>query len=385
MRRRLKIVLVLLGAVFCQSVSSVASANERTETVVPEFVLPRVLPKSPAEALASFEVAAGFRIELVAAEPLVVDPVAMAFDEHGCLFVVEMRDYSEQDKERLGRVRRLTDEDGDGRFDRSTVFVDGLSWPTAVACYDGGVFIGNAPDILYCKDTDSDGVADERRVVFTGFGRGNVQGLLNSFQWGLDNRIHGATSSAGGTITRNLSEPAAADSDEAVSARLPYLAPLELRGRDFAFDPQTLEMEATTGGGQHGLCFNRWGDRFVCSNSDHLQAIVFEERYLARNPFQSVFSARRSIAADGPQAAVYRISPVEEWRIARRSCASQDWCPAQLKAVVSRRVTSRVRQVSSCMTADCGETTRCQVSGFRCQKRTEVAHLACTLPTLVAI
>ena len=116
-----------------------------------------------------------------------------------------MRDYSEQDKERLGRVRRLTDEDGDGRFDRSTVFVDGLSWPTAVACYDGGVFIGNAPDILYCKDTDGDGVADEQHVVFTGFGRGNVQGLLNSFQWGLDNRIHGATSSAGGTITRDVS------------------------------------------------------------------------------------------------------------------------------------------------------------------------------------
>ena len=109
-------------------------------------------------------------------------------------------------------------------------------------------------------------------------------------------------------------EAAEASSDKAVSARLPYL---ELRGRDFAFDPKTLEMVATTGGGQHGLCFNRWGDRFVCSNSDHLQAIVFEERYLARNPFQSVFSARRSIAADGPQAAVYRISPVEEWRIAR--------------------------------------------------------------------
>ena len=65
------------------------------------------------------------------------------------------------------------------------------------------------------------------------------------------------------------------------------------------------------------MSFNRWGDRFVCHNSDHLQAIVFEERYLARNPFQSVVSARRSIAADGPQAAVYRISPVEAWRIAR--------------------------------------------------------------------
>ena len=198
-------------------------ATERDKSTMPEFVLPRVPPKSPDEALASFEVATGFRIELVAAEPLVVDPVAMAFDEQGRLYVVEMRDYSEQDKERLGRVRLLTDEDGDGRFDRSSVFVDGLSWPTAVACYDGGVFIGNAPDILYCKDTDGDGVADERRVVFTGFGRGNVQGLLNSFQWGLDHRIYGATSSAGGKITRDVSEAAGANSDKAVSARLPDL------------------------------------------------------------------------------------------------------------------------------------------------------------------
>jgi putative membrane-bound dehydrogenase-like protein len=304
----------------------ISVAGEQAEPIASEYVLPRVPPMSPEEALASFEIAEGFRIELVAAEPLVVDPVAMAFDEYGRLFVVEMRDYSEQDKERLGRVRLLIDDNGDGKFDTSHVYVDGLSWPTAVACYDGGVFIGNAPDILYCKDHNGDGIADEKRVVFTGFGRGNVQGLLNSFQWSLDQRIYGATNSAGGEVARHVAESLRSkirrgeDSDAAVSEKLPYVAqqpPLDLRGRDFAFDPKTLEMAATTGGAQHGLCFNRWGDRFVCSNSDHLQAIVFEERYLARNPYQSVSSARRSIAADGPQAAVFRISPVEAWRVAR--------------------------------------------------------------------
>jgi putative membrane-bound dehydrogenase-like protein len=126
----------------------------------------------------------------------------MAFDERGRLYVVEMRGYSEQEKARLGRVRRLVDDDGDGRFETSQVFADNLSWPTAVICYNGGVFIGNAPDILYCKDTDGDGVADESRVVFTGFGRSNVQGLLNSFHWGLDGRIYGSSSSTGGRITR---------------------------------------------------------------------------------------------------------------------------------------------------------------------------------------
>src|SRR4051812_26899675 len=106
-----------------------------------EMKLGRVPPRSLDEALSSFEVAQGWRIELAAGEPDVVDPVAMAFDESGRLYVVEMIDYSEQVKERLGRVRLLTDTDGDGRFDTSIVFAKDLSWPTAVACYDGGVFI----------------------------------------------------------------------------------------------------------------------------------------------------------------------------------------------------------------------------------------------------
>ncbi len=294
-------IVVSACGVCCMMGVPTGTAQVAAEKSAEAFVLSRLPPKSPEEALESFEVVDGFRIEQVAAEPLVVDPVAMAFDERGQLYVVEMCDYSEQDTERLGKVRVLTDDDGDGHFDRSRVFVDRLSWPTAIACYDGGVFIGAAPDLLYCKDTDGDGVGDEQKVVFTGFGRGNVQGLVNSLQWGLDHRIYGATSSSGGTISRpGVDSP-----------------PLKLGGRDFAFDPKTLEIEATTGGGQHGMSFNRWGDRFVCHNSDHLQAIVFEERYLARNPFQSVASARRSIAADGPQATVYRISPVEAWRIAR--------------------------------------------------------------------
>ncbi len=266
-----------------------------------DIKLERVPPMSPENSLSSAEIAKDFRMDLAAAEPQVIDPIAMAFDEAGRMYVVEMRDYSEKDKERLGRIRLLSDADGDGRFETSHVFAEDLSWPTAVACYDGGVFIGNAPDILYCKDTDGDGKADVRKVVYTGFGRSNVQGLFNSFQWGLDHKIHGATSSSGGQIT----QPGKSSS------------PLELGGRDFCFDPKTLEISATTGGGQHGMSFNRWGDRFVCHNSDHLQAIVFEERYLARNPYQSVVSARRSIASDGPQASVFRISPVEGWREAR--------------------------------------------------------------------
>jgi putative membrane-bound dehydrogenase-like protein len=266
-----------------------------------DIKLARVPPMTPQQSHDATEVMPGFRMDLVTSEPNIASPVAISFDEAGRMYVVEMIDYSEKDKEHLGRIRLLTDEDGDGIYETSKVFVDKLSWPTAVTCYDGGIFVGDAPDILYFKDTDGDGKADVRKVVYTGFGRKNVQGLFNTFLWGLDHKIYGQTSSSGGKITRP-DKPG---------------EPLELSGRDFRFDPKTLEIEAITGGGQHGMSFNRWGDRFVCHNSDHLQAIVFEEKYVARNPFQSVISARRSIASDGPQAEVYRISPVEAWREAR--------------------------------------------------------------------
>ncbi|GIW94890.1 MAG: cytochrome c [Pirellulaceae bacterium] len=301
---------VLAGLVAGQQpVATVKEGNAGTQQSEEDSVdrdyssqLPRIPPVEPQNALELFVTAPGFHVELAAAEPLVVDPVAACFDEDGRLYVIEMRDYSEDDQLRLGRVRLLEDRDDDGRFDSSTVFADDLSWPTAVFCYAGGVFVGAAPDILYLKDTDGDGRADERRVVFTGFGRSNVQGLLNSFQWGLDNRIHGATSSAGAQLRR---------ADE------PEGEPLVLRGRDFAFDPRTLTIEATTGGGQHGMSFNRWGDRFVCSNSDHVQLIFYEDRYAARNPYVTPPPARRSIAVDGPQADVFRASPVEPWRVLR--------------------------------------------------------------------
>ncbi len=264
--------------------------------------LPRIAPHEPADALSTFQVEDGFKIEQAAAEPLVATPVAMAFDADSRLYVVEMRDYSEQDKERLGRVRLLEDTDEDGRFDKATIFADDLSWPTAVTCYDGGIFVGAAPDIYYLKDTDGDRVADERRTVYTGFSRANVQGLLNSFQWGPDNRIHGTASSAGGTITR----PGFAD-----------FKPVSVSGRDFSFDPRTLELRPESGGAQHGMTFDDWGRKFVCSNSDHIQMVMFEDRYVARNPDLSAPGARVSIAADGPQAEVFRTSPIEPWRIVR--------------------------------------------------------------------
>lgn len=269
--------------------------------------LPRLPPTEPAQALGTFQVKPGFELQLVAAEPLVTDPVAMDFDESGRMYVVEMRDYSERRDEHLGRIRVLEDTDGDGRFDKSSVFAEGLPWPTAVVCYDGGVFVGATPDLYFLKDTDGDRRADVRKVIFTGFAidsikRLNVQALFNSFHWGLDNRIHGSASVSGGRITN----PTNAD-----------FRAIELRGRDFSFDPRTLDLRPETGGGQHGMSFDNEGRKFLCSNSDHIQFALYDDHYAGRNPYAELPSPRQSIAKDGPAAEVFRRSPDEPWRVIR--------------------------------------------------------------------
>ncbi len=271
--------------------------------------LPRVLPVETSNVFQTFQLKPGFNLQLAAAEPLVVDPIEMCFDENGRMFVVEMRDYSERREEQphLGRIRLLTDPDGDGVFDKATVFAEDLPWPTGVCCYAGGIFVAATPDIIYFKDTDGDGRADVRQVVFTGFGAGredklNVQALVNSLRWGMDNRIHGQTAGNGAVLKR----PGAPDATA-----------LMLRGRDFSFDPRRLDLRAENGGGQYGMSFDNRGRKFVCSNSHHIQTFRYESRYAERNPFYDLLRALVDIAVDGPAAEVYRTSPEEAWRVIR--------------------------------------------------------------------
>ena len=249
----------------------------------------------------AFAVIPPFQVEAVATEPLVTDPVALDFDANGHLYVIEMQDYSEHPKEHLGLVRRLTDNNGDGIFDESVVFAKNLSWPTAVICWDGGVFVGAPPDLYYLKDTDDDGVSDLRKLIFTGFSRSNVQRMMNSFRWGLDNRIHVAGSGGGSIIP----------GDD------PDAKPMILGRNDFSFDPKTLDFRITTATGQHGMSFDNWGHKFVCSNSNHIQQVMYADWLIARNPYLKASGGAVSIAADGPQGPVFRTSRVEPWRIVR--------------------------------------------------------------------
>jgi putative membrane-bound dehydrogenase-like protein len=266
--------------------------------------LPRIRATEPADALKTFKLIDGLRIELVASEPLVTSPVDISFDEDGRLWVVEMNDYPFGPAEGTspqGRVKVLEDVDGDGRMDRGHVLVDQLAWPTGLALWDGGCFVAAAPHIWYFKDTDGDGAADRREIVFSGFGNQNVQALLNNMKWGLDNWFYGAGGPNGGTIR---------------SSRKPDDAPVNVGARDFRFRP-TGEFEPVSGGGQFGHTMDDYGRRFVCSNSSQARHVVLENRYLARNPALAVPAVTVSMASDGEQGPVYRLSPPEPWRIVR--------------------------------------------------------------------
>lgn len=255
----------------------------------------------------SFQVEHGFRIELAASEPMVTTPVAMAFDENGRLFVAEWRSYSGGGgtSRPVGRIRMLEGMNEEGVFQNSTIYADNLVWPSAVACYAGGIFVATAPDILYLKDTKGDGVADAQQVVISGFGSANSldpNSLPNNFNWGPDNRIHGATAGIGGDIwSKNNVE-----------------RPVSIARSDFSFDPRTLELFAEAGPAQSGLSFDSQGRKFASDFVRPLLSPMFDLRYTLRNPFYPKPPAL-AVVAD-PLAPIYAyVSPPPQVATGRRA------------------------------------------------------------------
>jgi mono/diheme cytochrome c family protein/glucose/arabinose dehydrogenase len=165
---------------------------------------PRVLesssespPLPPADALKTFHLPPGFFLELVAAEPLVQDPVALDWDPEGRLWVVEMPGYmrdiaGRDERDPIGRVVVLEDEDGDGRMDRRDVFAEGLVMPRAVKVLARGVLVGEPPSVWLMRDTNGDRRMDTRELVTREYGRLEIdpQNNANGLYWGLDNSIH---------------------------------------------------------------------------------------------------------------------------------------------------------------------------------------------------
>jgi putative membrane-bound dehydrogenase-like protein len=264
-------------------------------------------PLSPREECATFRLQKGFHAELVACEPDVVDPVAMAFDEDGRLYVAEMRGYPNAGVATgnisSGRIVRLEDRDGDGYFETATVFADGLRFPTGLMPWRGGLLVANAPDLLYLEDTTGSGKADRRRTLYTGFSLVNIQQLLNSLQWGLDNYVYACAGFDGGTIR---------------SAEKPDAPSVTLRGRGIRFRPSLPgSLEPTSGGGQYGLAPDDFGRWFTATNNQHLRHIVLPDHYLRRNPSLQVGAVTIDIPDHEAACKVFRISPFEAWRVER--------------------------------------------------------------------
>ena len=260
---------------------------------------PTAGPLSPADALASFELEPGYRIELAAAEPLIQSPVALAFDERGRMYVVENRGYpgpveGAESRSADGIIALLEDTNGDGRFDKRTEFARQLTFPNGVMPWDGGIFVSCAPDLLYLKDTDADGVADQRRVVLSGFDTSKTSQLRFSHPTlGIDNWVYLTGGLAGGRVS---------------APGHPERPAVTLGTSDGRFNPITLAFEATGGQGQYGLTFDDYGRRFTCSNRRPVMHVVLEAGDLRRNPHLPFSQTVEDVSAAGAQATVWPIS-----------------------------------------------------------------------------
>ena len=257
-------------------------------------------PLTPQEAQKLFQLPKGLRIELVACEPQIESPVAMAFAPDGKLWVVEMRDYPNGPKtgeKPGGRIRVLEDKDGDGFYETSTVWADNLLFANGLLLWDMGVIVTAAPHILYIEDDK--GKAGKRTILFEGFAAENPQLRLSNPILGLDGWIYCANGLRGGKV---------------VNPRDPKAKPIDLSGMDFRFNMLTGQAEAISGLGQYGNTFDDWGNRFVCDNRHHLRHIVIENRYLKRNPNLAALGVVEdiSILEDGPLSSGGKIYPLSK-------------------------------------------------------------------------
>ena len=225
-------------------------------------------------AMAAFQLEPGLQIDLIAADPLVADPSAFTFDEKGALYVAENTGYPDpmdgKKPDTLGKISRLIDSDGDGKYDQRTTFVEGLTYPNGIMAWKGGVFVTCAPHIYYFKDTDGDGIADIKDIVLTGFNANRTAQIRTSHPTlALDGWIYVTSGLNGG---------------EVYSPAHPERKPISFNGADGRFHPETLEFQTRGGKSQFGLAFDAFGRRYGSSNRHPLQHIVMEPDQLNNNP-----------------------------------------------------------------------------------------------------
>ncbi|MBX3422338.1 MAG: neutral/alkaline non-lysosomal ceramidase N-terminal domain-containing protein [Pirellulaceae bacterium] len=266
-------------------------------------------PLRPEESLADFLVEPGLRVELVAAEPLVMDPVWIAFDEHGRMFVAEYADYptgpTDDDSPPLSRVVMLLDEDGDGQMDRRHVFADQLDFAHSLMPYLGGLLVGAKTEILYLKDTDGDHRADVRETLFSGFTPPHPQMQIGCPQWGMDNWIYFTYGSGDISLHEHSTIRAAGVGSPTPTATAPGNTSIKLVNQDFRFSPLSFGFGAASGFGQFGNTFDQWGRRLLCTNRNPIIHAPIELELLSRNPLVAPPPQQYDVAPSGANSRVF--------------------------------------------------------------------------------
>jgi putative membrane-bound dehydrogenase-like protein len=289
------------------------------------------LSKTPEESLATIQLSPGLKAELVAAEPLIQDPVAFEWDVQGRLWVVQMGGYPNGATDADGKpasggeVRVLEDVDNDGKYDKATVFLDGLNFPTGIHRWRNGVIVTDAPTIFYAEDTDGDLKADVRKTLYDGFAEGNQQHRVNGLRYGLDNWLYVANGDSGGEV-RVVDKVGDGELfDDESKFRMVDRDPFDpvhevtgpgrsvnIRGRDVRIQPDYGLIDTVSGQSQFGRCRDDWGNWFGGNNSRPMWHYTLDDRYIRRNPHAAAGDPRREIFDPPGASPVFPISKTLE-------------------------------------------------------------------------
>jgi putative membrane-bound dehydrogenase-like protein len=248
---------------------------------------------SPEESLKQIQLDGPYEAQLVAAEPLVLDPVEVTWDEKGRMFVADMRDYPlgppNAGDPWLSRIQLLTDEDGDGRMDKAVTFADHMDNVQGLLPYNGGLIATTRTQILFLKDTNGDGKADEIKPLIKGFNPRHSQLQVSAPRWGLDGCVH---------FNNGL------DAKEIYPADAPNKV-VGVPGSNFKWNPKTGEITPTGGKGQYGGAFDDFGHHFYCSNRNPLMFTVMPYEAMSRNPHAGITQNFEDIAPAGAETRVF--------------------------------------------------------------------------------
>ncbi|MEQ1840028.1 MAG: PVC-type heme-binding CxxCH protein, partial [Verrucomicrobiales bacterium] len=250
-----------------------------------QSILPRRFPLSLEESKAAWRIEEGYEIQLVAAEPLVCDPVDVVWDERGQMFVAEMGDYPlpAGEGEFLSRIRLLMDSDGDGTMDKATTWAGNLDHVQGLLPVDGGLVATTRTAILFLKDTDGDGRADLRQKLFEVNEPSHNQLQVSSPRWGLDNAIY---FNNGLDLTEIYPVDAPAEK-------------IDAKSRNLRYDPYHKKLTAIGGKGQFGGTIDRWNRHFFSTNRNPIIFAMMPENYAKRNPFAAITQVQEDIEIPG--------------------------------------------------------------------------------------